>query len=114
MNATESALVAGERGSMHSGLLSVSDVARLRGCDHSTAWRLLVALERTCGARLVRQKRAIHIHHDELRQSLARMPRANEAHLQRELRDVKKRLSVVESEVKRFRQLAHEWFKKTP
>ena len=80
-----------------SGLLSVADVARLRGCNHATAWRLLTTLERDHGAKLVRQKRTIHIDHDELRQGLARIGGTNEKRLQRELGAVRRRVNSLEA-----------------
>ena len=100
-------------------LLSVAEVAELRGVDHSTAWRLLVALERDHGAKLVRQKRTIFIRHDELRQSLARAPVAQLRQLGREVAVLRRRLTaaetrqkMLEDEIRAFRRMAHEWFTK--
>jgi hypothetical protein len=79
-----------------SQLLTVSEVASLRGCNHATAWRLLVALERDHGVKLVRQKRTIHVDADELRQGLARVRGTNERRLLLELGSVRRRVSSLE------------------
>jgi hypothetical protein len=96
------------------GLLTVADVARLRGCDHTTAWRLLTRLEREHGAKLVRQTQprlVLYISASELREGLARMPPEGVSQLRRELSSVRRRILALESEVREFRRLSHDWFR---
>lgn len=100
-------------------LLSVADVARLRKCDRTTAWRWLKTLEREHGAKLFRQNRTLFIDPAALRLIVAALPARNERRMAQQIDGLRRRVGELELRQKRtdealreFRKLAHEWLTK--
>lgn len=78
-------------------LLSVSDVARVRGWHRVTGWRWLRRVEREHGAKLVRQGRTLYIERSELARIVALLPKPMDPRIVRLLRSIQERLDAIES-----------------
>ncbi len=100
-------------------LLTVADVARIRGCDRVTAWRLLKQLERDHGVKLIKERRTIYVDRESVAVIVAAEPARKSRRMEQQIGQLRRRLEAVEAkqkatdaELRAFRKMAHEWFTK--